>query len=278
MGWLRSCYQRPMRLTPGGPLVPVRWYFTRKDAAVFPFPHRFGPATWDSIHKQPSDLGDQADLPMRWSNGANINGTDGRRFAGPVRAFRFGALPFDPAIPRGAGGVPVACLPGIPGIAKGGSSTVRKGHAGLAGLLKGGLSNASGVLLGSVLGGYKAGFGHVSTPSSPPGPPCAFCTEGTITPQATVTLGGFAFPNAVFNGTHVLHTHPIFTCTVWIDLGAGFNIILTKFGPNNWRLQCNGIGFAQYDKFPVADCHTGQTMTLSASTIGGNPTCVFTVP
>jgi hypothetical protein len=106
----RSCYTRNMILVPGGPAVPVSWYFAKEGAKPFPFPHRFGSAIWDYTRGVPTTLGDQATSPMVWRNGSPLNTSGGLQFAGDPAFFRGeGPSSFTPLI-LAPDGTPVSCL------------------------------------------------------------------------------------------------------------------------------------------------------------------------
>jgi hypothetical protein len=136
MDLLRSCYKRRFRYVAGDltKYAIATWYFAHPLATVFPAPHKFGSAVWDSDKGNDLPLGDDATVKSTWYNGRNPNRSFGLNFAGPLSFFQDGASA--PAVlPRASDGTPLECLPGILGEAIGGSgiqananySQVRKG-------------------------------------------------------------------------------------------------------------------------------------------------------
>lgn len=138
----RVCYTRRLRFVNGDPsqVAVATWYRAAPTAEVFPVPHAFGSAIWDTVHKQFYPIGDDDTVRFKWYNGRRVNSSDGSTFAGPLSFFINGADA--PAfLPRLVDGTPTECGSFPFGLLFGGSSV--DCSAGNGGLLMGGICTGS---------------------------------------------------------------------------------------------------------------------------------------
>lgn len=121
MDLVRSCYQQTMQFGPDpSQRCLAKWYFCKKSAKAFPFPHAFGSPAWDTYHPTITSIGFDATSARTYYNGSLLNSSDGTSFAGPGGYFVDGSPLGVPALPRGMLGTPLDCLRRPLGKAKGG--------------------------------------------------------------------------------------------------------------------------------------------------------------
>jgi len=65
---VRSCYTVGMVFSPGGPVVPVRWFFAAKGAEPLGFATPFYSRNWEDAASKFDDLGERPG-PRKWFNG-----------------------------------------------------------------------------------------------------------------------------------------------------------------------------------------------------------------
>jgi hypothetical protein len=76
MDVMRSAYRVNMRFTPGGPLVPVQWYFAKPGAKVFG-DHGFMSLNWEDDPELPGAVGEDRGTSPSWFYGwspSTLNG------------------------------------------------------------------------------------------------------------------------------------------------------------------------------------------------------------
>jgi len=97
MDYVRSCYTTRMRFFRDNQLeIPVRWYFCKPNARIFPHYTRFGSGNWAGDKYDWRGAGEVAEIPRPWSNGETLALADGQHFCGSVDDFAQGAA-FDPS-------------------------------------------------------------------------------------------------------------------------------------------------------------------------------------
>ncbi len=105
-----------MRFAPGGPIVPVQWFFTAPGALLLGKPTVFYSRNWEDAAEKFDELGERPG-PRRWVSGLRKAFLDGQRFCSPPDFL-------DVGLPRGKtldriitlDGVPLCCLPRSPAI------------------------------------------------------------------------------------------------------------------------------------------------------------------
>lgn len=189
MDLVRSCYSRNIRYVNGDPTqkAVVTWYRSASTAKVFPGPHAFGSANWDTVHPTPTILGDQDGDARKWYSGKRINRSDGRTFAGPLDFFLNGADAPAP-LTKAFDGTPIECLRPPFGKMTGGS--IRNFAAGRMGKKTGGSVSASTPTV-TIPACGSTGIPTILSLDVSSAAPCA-CINGTtmLTWNASYTGGG----------------------------------------------------------------------------------------
>lgn len=111
MDFLRSCYKSTIAYssTDSSLTAPAQWYFAKPSAECFPAPHAFASSIWDTVHPTPTTLGWDATKSRTWTNGRNLNHSDGTNFAGKLAEFQTGQGS-EPPLVRGINNTPADCI------------------------------------------------------------------------------------------------------------------------------------------------------------------------
>jgi hypothetical protein len=113
MDVLRSCYSTSMQFSPGGPNVPVDWFWCPPGAKYFTNRHTFGSLVWDGGQSVGTHtIGEVPGAPRVWRNGSIPGPYPGDHPAGPLASFVSGCSG-QPDLPW-SGGMPTACAVPLP--------------------------------------------------------------------------------------------------------------------------------------------------------------------
>lgn len=133
MDVLRSCYRTEMKFWSNSDVaIPVRWYWCKPGAKVFPGHHRFGSGNWASKRENWPGVGEVLGVPRPWDRGEPLPLVTGQQQCGSLETFENGAL-FDGIehTPRTNQGVPLCCLGVQVGVQFGGGGGFGQGVGGV---------------------------------------------------------------------------------------------------------------------------------------------------
>jgi hypothetical protein len=108
--WLRSCYQTSMVFRPGGPGVPIKWFWCHPDAKYVGVPTPFYSRNWEDKSEKFDEGGEQPGK-RPWLPGLRPHLLDGMRLCRPITYLMFG-IHAGMTLRRKVttGGVPICCL------------------------------------------------------------------------------------------------------------------------------------------------------------------------
>jgi len=114
--WIRTAYTTRMKLWKDSEeTVEVRWFRAEPGAKIFPGVHNFSSLTWRDEHKPEyrinnTGIGEQTEAGRVYDRGQNLNGYDGQRFCGSLKAWREGGVHgTDPPLALDSEGRPACC-------------------------------------------------------------------------------------------------------------------------------------------------------------------------
>jgi hypothetical protein len=119
MGVLRSCYQSQAVFWPGGPALPIQWYWCPPGFKDYPYNHRFGSSVWDSDKPLDPDVGELGSAKRVYSKGALPGSVTGQMFCGHPSDFEGFGKPGAATFTGGirdccvSPGHAVGCCPGV---------------------------------------------------------------------------------------------------------------------------------------------------------------------
>jgi len=118
MDYIRSAYVANFRFEPGGPLVPVQWFFAKPGAQHFPGQHGYYSLQWEDSHLA-APVGEQGNSSTHvYSLGQGPAELNGRcvKCVNPALFNSDGSPPgVIPPVQVNSAGVPITCLRAPPG-------------------------------------------------------------------------------------------------------------------------------------------------------------------
>jgi len=119
MDLLRSCYETDLQQSDNpADVVRVRWFFTDKDAKIFPGRHIFGSNNWGIDYANQDGPGEIVNADRPWANGSRPPfdgsigaGFTGKSFAGRLEDFQEGTNSSSPPVGGNSVGLCQSCAP-----------------------------------------------------------------------------------------------------------------------------------------------------------------------